>query len=230
MEKLMYLLWKDSPVDKDAFRDHLLTQASSLQQAGAMQLRITAVDSDVAPADKLRLQHLKPGPHAVVSFWLSSATHRQSAETLLVNNCLRVCGYLVTESEPLANTQHPAIPGQRTHGMNQVVLLRRPEKLSPQEWIRIWHDSHTRIALETQSTFGYRQNVVARALTENAPPVDAIVEENFPPEAMISAHAFYDAIGDDARLQQNRKTLFESVQRFVDLARLDCLPMSEYNF
>ena len=34
------------------------------------------------------------------------------------------------------------------------------------------------------------KNVISRAITKDALAIDAIVEENFPPEAMTSAHAF----------------------------------------
>ena len=57
-------------------------------------------------------------------------------------------------------------------------------RLSYEQWLDIWHNSHTRVAIDTQSTFGYRQNVVVRPLTYLAPPIDAIIEENFPPAAM----------------------------------------------
>jgi hypothetical protein len=144
--------------------------------------------------------------------------------------CSAIHGYLVTESEPLINTQHPGKKNQRAYGMNQVVLLRKPDSIHYEKWIDIWHNSHTQIAMETQSTFAYRQNVVARPVTRQAIALDAIVEENFPPEAMTSAHAFYNAVGDDKLLKKNQTAMFESVQRFIDLEKLDCLPMSEYNY
>lgn len=231
MEKLMYLLWKPVSHSSETFRSKILQQAiPALQETGSQHLRFAISDEAVAPAGKLFIRRIQPGPDAVISFWLDSAIHRQTQESLLQTHCSSICGYLVTESEPLRNQKHPSPKGQRTYGMNQVVLLRRPSRLAFDTWIDIWHNSHTKIALETQSTFGYRQNVVARALTHNAQAIDAIVEENFPPEAMNSSHAFYKAAGDDALMKKNRGEMFASVQRFIDLDQLDCLPMSEYNF
>ncbi len=71
------------------------------------------------------------------------------------------------------------------------MFLQRPRRLSEQQWLEVWQGSHTRVAIDTQSTFGYRQNVITRPMTYAAPPFDAIVEENFPQEAMTSQHAFY---------------------------------------
>ena len=84
------------------------------------------------------------------------------------------------------------------------------------------------VPIDTQSTFGYRQNVVVRVLGEDTLVFDAIVEENFPPEAMTSDHAFYDTGGDEEQLQQRMTTMMESCARFIDFEHIDVIPMSEY--
>jgi len=236
MEKLIYLVWKPEHQSNEIFCNSLVIQTSKqLGAAGAKSIRITLADNDVAPAHKsriisARLAALPSAPDAMVSFWLNSAIHRKPVESILRNNGNIISGYLVTESEPLVNTKHPAQRGQRAYGMNQVVFLRKPERLTREQWLELWLGQHTPIAMATQSTFGYRQNIVAHVLTENALSIDAIVEENFPPEAMNSAHAFYNATGDDQLMKKNQSAMFASVQRFIDLDKLDCLPMSEYNF
>jgi hypothetical protein len=113
--------------------------------------------------------------------------------------------------------------------MCQVVFLQRPPRIAHDEWIRVWQGSHTQVAIDTQSTFGYRQNVVIRALTYAAPHYDAIVEENFPAAAMSDQNAFYDAVGDDAKRDANLKAMIDSCVRFIDFDRIDVIPTSEYN-
>jgi hypothetical protein len=233
MEKLVYLLWKPGTIESQGFATSLRALAAALQAQGASQLRMAFADEDVMPAHKLRIVsagHQGQPPEALISFWLDSAQRRAPLESLLQSCCAHHSGYLVSESEPLVNTAHRAKPGERTPGMNQVVLLRRPARLAREQWLDVWLNSHTHIAIETQSTFGYRQNIVVHALTPDALPLDAIVEENFPPEAMASGHAFYNAIGNDVLYKANQKKMFASVQRFIDFNQLDCLPMSEYNF
>ncbi len=66
-------------------------------------------------------------------------------------------------------------------------------------WLQRWHIDHTPVAIATQATFGYTQNTVVRAFTPDAPPIDAIVEELFPIEAVSDLHAFFGA-ADDADL------------------------------
>ncbi len=54
------------------------------------------------------------------------------------------------------------------------------------------------------------------------------MEENFPPEAMTSDHAFYATGGDEALLQARLKAMMDSCVRFIDFESIDVLPMSEY--
>ena len=119
-------------------------------------------------------------------------------------------------------------PTRRVEGMCQVVFLQKPDRLSYEQWLDTWHHSHTQVAIDTQSTFGYRQNVVARALTEGAPPCDAIIEENFPAAAMNSQQAFYAAVGDEVKFRANQKAMIDSCVRFIDFDKIDVLPTSEY--
>ena len=88
-------------------------------------------------------------------------------------------------------------PGERTPGLANVALLRRPGDLDEATWRQRWHIDHTPVAIETQSTFGYTQNAVVRPLTAGAPVIDAIVEELFPLEATSDLHAFFGAADDD---------------------------------
>ena len=229
MEKIIYLLWKEDSTSADEFRELLRDKATTeLRAETPHPIRLCASDSDVDAAAGYRLESMKPAADAILSIWLDSAIYRKGVECILGDHCRKFCAYLVTESEPLVNTTHIPVPGERTAGMNQVVFLQKPERLSFNEWIDIWHGSHTDIAIETQSTFGYRQNVVARALTDNAPPIDAIVEENFPEAAIYGREAFYDAQGKPELQQEREKIMMESCARFIDFDKIDCIPMSEY--
>ena len=50
-----------------------------------------------------------------------------------------------------------------------VAVLRRPDDLARDEWLHRWLVDHTPIAMATQATFGYVQNVVTRPVTDDAP-------------------------------------------------------------
>lgn len=230
MEKLVYSLWPAPGQDGDAFRDQLLAELpAALQRLHAVRgARLAVADSAVQPAAGRRMESHPPAPAALLSLWVDYAGEA-SWQPLVSRLAARSSGYLVAEAEPLASGRsHPAAIGERVYGMCQVVWLRKPAQLDRQEWLAIWKGSHTRVAIDTQSTFGYRQNVVVQALNTDGPPCDAIVEEHFPPEAMSSDHAFYDTGGDEARLQQRMSAMIESCARFIDFEHIDVVPMSEY--
>lgn len=230
MEKTLYPVWKKTDQSLEDFRSQLLGAASEqLLSSGVLRLSVIVVDEAVEEAAGLRQQNInQPLMDAVISMWVDSANYRQAQEQIIAGHVERFHGYLVSESEPLVNRQHPADKGGRVEGMCEVVFLQKPARLEYQQWLDIWLNSHTQIAIDTQSTFGYRQNVVTRILTEGAPPVDAIIEENFPAAAIHSQHAFYDAVGDDEKLQANQKAMIDSVVRFIDFERIDVLPASQY--
>ena len=231
MEKLSWLVWKNEGQEHDAFRDQLLAEvAPSLLEMGAQKLRICAVDSAVAPAEPYRIVAQPVAYDGYISFWVDSATQAQPFIDLLQGACGSAHGYVVTESEPLVNREHVAPAGERTFGMNEVVALQKPERLSREEWLDTWFNSHTQIAIDTQSTFGYRQNLVARPITEGAPPIDAMIEENFPEAAISSREAFYDAEGNPELKAEREQAMVESVMRFIDFDKIDCIPMSEFDF
>ena len=209
--------------------------ASGLLEAGARGVQLHIADEDVAPAADLRIGASAAPADAVVSVWVDSAVDHLRADvddvlSLLVRAGVAesVAAYLVTESVPLANTRYPAEPGERTEGMAQMAFLQRPASLSVEDWFDIWLNSHTKIAVDTQDTFLYVQNVVVRVLTPGATPWHAIVEEGFPAAAMTDPNVFFDAVGDDELLARRQQEMFESVQRFIDMETIEVIPTSRY--
>ncbi len=231
MEKMIFPLWKRSDDGSEAFRERLLGPvAQGLLQAGARRLRISVVDAAVAPAASLSQQNSGPAMDAMLSVWVDSAVWRERYLAVFREQVGRYSAYLVCESEPIVADARLPGDGERLEGMCQVVFLQKPPRLSYADWITIWQGSHTRVAIDTQSTFGYRQNVVVRALSYAAPHYDAIIEENFPVAAMSSPHAFYAAGDDDSKYAANLKAMVDSCQRFIDFDKIDVVPTSEYNW
>ena len=230
MEKVVYVLWRRDSDSVAAFADRIRGDvARSLLDLGVRGLQVNVADDAVAAA-MLRLVELDPQMEAVVSVWVDTTMDslRRPIETVLANASSKVAGYLVTESTPLRNTTRPAASGERTDGFANIAFLRRPARLTTSEWLDAWQNGHSQLAIDTQSTFGYTQNVVVRALTDDAPAFDGIVEELFPPEAMTDLHAFFDAVGDDAKLNANMTAMGESTARFGASESIDVVPTSQY--
>jgi hypothetical protein len=228
MEKLVMPVWRPEGTTGDEFRDTLLALAAEqlCELSAVRALRLAVADSAVSPADNKRMASFGELPDGVVSAWVDTVTHAESLQHLLERVVSKSAAYLVTESEQLVNSE--SVDGRgRFPGFCQVVFLQRPDRLSEQAWLDIWQGSHTGIAIATQSTFGYRQNVIVRALAAGSAPYSAMIEENFPDQAMTSDHAFYGA-PDDETLQANLTAMMESCARFIDFDRIDVIPMSEY--
>ncbi len=175
----------------------------------------------------MTLTTLDPPVVGFVTVWTQQSYGDQvrAAITRLTEEADDVAAYLVTESVPLPP---PATaPGQRTDGLANVALLRRPDDLDDATWRHRWHIDHTPVAIATQSTFGYTQNAVVRALTPGAPVLAAIVEELFPLQAISDLHAFFGAADDDD-LRDRMERMVASTAAFGANRNVDTVPTSRY--
>jgi hypothetical protein len=187
------------------------------------------VRDEVVRNSLMTLTTLDPPVVAFVSLWIQQSYGDQvrAAIALLEKECDDVAAYLVTESVPLPPPD--TVPGQRTAGLANVALLRRPDDLDEATWLTRWHIDHTPVAIATQSTFGYTQNAVVRSMTPGAPVIAAIVEELFPEEAISDLHAFFGAADDDD-LRDRMERMVASTAAFGANRDVDTVPTSRYVF
>ena len=225
MEKVIITL--RAAAGDDAWCTRMRTEvADDLLSLGAPGLAINVRDALVNES-LMTLTTLDPPVVGFLSIWTqqSYGRHVLGALDRLRGECERVDAYLVTESVPLPPPATHA--GTRTPGFANVALLRRPTGLDENTWLARWHVDHTPVAIETQSTFGYTQNAVVRALTSDAPVIDAIVEELFPIEATRDLHAFFGAV-DDADLTDRMTRMVSSTTAFGANQNVDTVPTSRY--
>jgi hypothetical protein len=225
VEKVIIIL--RSKATDEAWCVRLRTRvADDLLALGAPGLAVNVRD-DAVRDSLMTLTTLDPPVMALISIWTqqSYGPHVVGALARLQGECDHVDAYLVTESVPLAPPETG--PGVRTDGFANVALLRRPDELDAETWFTRWHVDHTPVAIATQSTFGYTQNAVVRALTSEAPTVDAIVEELFPLEATRDLHAFFGA-ADDTELSDRMNRMVASTSAFGANQNVDTIPTSRY--
>jgi hypothetical protein len=224
MEKLMYAVWRPDATPVPEFRRTMLeSTAPALLALGVRGLAVNLADDRAVPG--LRISRLDPA--GTVGVWVDTALERLRIESLLHAVTSRLAGWLVLESVPLVNTRHVVAPGERIPGLYTVAFLEKPDALSCDEWLTRWQGGHTRVAIETQSTFAYIQNVLVRAVTPGAPPWTAIVEEAFPAEAATDPMVFYRARSPE-ELAEHQRRMMESCATFIDFDRLETHPMSAY--
>ncbi|HET9731133.1 MAG TPA: hypothetical protein VFP54_00530 [Acidimicrobiales bacterium] len=219
MEKLVYLLLGPAgPAAPDLTAGLLERTVPALRAGGARGVQVNVTDPDLGPPFGVAAEDGNPQILAAVSLWVDSSESNPAPGALPDpgEGGAAWHGWLVCESEPLRNRLHQPAPDGRLPGFAQLVALTRPGHLAWGEWRQLWQGGHTAVAIHTQSSFRYVQNVVFRALTRGAPPYAAIVEECFPPEAAGDLHVFFDAVGDDARLARHMAAMSESCDRFMD--------------
>jgi hypothetical protein len=227
MEKLVYTLELKYPLLPDAIAD-------LAREAGALRVRINVRDDHVAASEKLVQAIGSALPNCVVQLWLptSNSRFRSGLDEALDSVATTLAGWLVCESTIIENPD-PAPRGKRTTGFAQLAFLTLPEDLEWNDWRRIWRDSHTQIAIDTQSNFEYRQNLVVEKLVDSrqgGSDFVAIVEECFPKEALTDAMAFFAASGDPAKFKRNLDAMMESCARFITPGTIDVFPTSQYDF
>jgi hypothetical protein len=222
MQKVMFPLWTDA-ASQDALNARLLGAVKdALLAAGVTRLRVNVPDAAVAEGQKL-YPEMAGGdrPAALVSFFINSARDIAPYLEILDQAGARFAGYEVMESTPLPNRE-PA-SGKRSPGFTQLAFFSRLPGQGRADFLRIWLESHTKVAIETQSTFFYQQNPVMRALTPDAPGFDALVEESFPDGAMRDWQVYFDSVGSDEKLAANRARMSESCVRFIDFTGIKLL-------
>ncbi|MDN4544056.1 MULTISPECIES: EthD domain-containing protein [unclassified Pseudomonas] len=234
MEKIILTLWKPTQPNARQWRADLFDLRDALTAAGAKNLRVMLVDEAVAAASTQRITNSAVPLDGLLSLWLDSASQWPAIQALVAPKTRRLEAYLVVESEPYPEERQPRaaqyrVPvGERTPGMNQVALLHKPDRMSYEHWYDTWRNGHGPNAYPLQSIFGYRQNTVVRALTFGAPVLHAIVEENFPPEAIGNPQGFFAALGDPDKCAQRQQAMYESTSKFIDFQKIDCILTSEY--
>ncbi|SHN48173.1 EthD domain-containing protein [Cryptosporangium aurantiacum] len=197
----------------------------ALAAAGSTAVQVNLDDADVAPA-------LRFGPGEPVTALVSIWTGGDPGDA--VTAVAEAAGepvphaYRVTERVRL---DPAAVPdGARADAFAQVALLRRPTSMTRDEYLEYWMVQHTPIAIRTQGTVCYIQNIVEEALTPSSPPIAGIVEEHFPMAALTDPHAFYGSHGDEAELRRRTSELMASVARFGADQGLDLVPTSRYSW
>ena len=80
-----------------------------------------------------------------------------------------------------------------------------------------------------RSPIGTRGARAAR-LPPSAPAQAAWAGDGSPPQALTQPAAFFAAEGDPARFKANLKKMMESCHAFLDFARNDIVPTSQFDF
>ncbi len=177
----------------------------------------------------------EPTVRAVVSLWLGCYDRRAPFEAVLAEGCERIAGYQVVESlyrdyggnewsEP-----RDWADGVRSPGPLTVTMFEQHPDFEYDAWLRFWHERQSPMSEAIQPRTRYVRNAVFRAITDDAPPYKAIVEEAWPSvESVTDPMQFFCGDGDPERLKANITTMLETTMAFIPYDTMRNLTMSEW--
>jgi len=224
MKRLYLLLQLDADQRTDCARDEMLTL---LKHHGlSPPFRAAMLDDAVSAGAHLKREALAGLPDLVISADVSDAADVDSllAAISALNHDFNAC---ITQERVVMDP--PIDDNGRIAGSMQFCSFRKIGSLSHDAFMRIWREDHTQVAIDCQSTFGYRQHEVLEWLRGEL-NADAIVEEHFPLTALSDPTEMFGAIGDPAAMQSNLKHIIDSCDRFIDKQTVNVIHMSEYQY
>jgi len=222
----MYALRAQAGMDGVSFGSSLLQEAgAALRAAGAQRVKI-ALNDVPPPANDPYAQMKQNAPDAIVSAWWNSATLHAPLTEIMARFAGELAAYAVMESTILPYLAETG--DARSYGATQICLFAAQKQLSREDFLDIWLNDHTNVAVETQTTHFYSQNVISRPLTRDAPPFDAIVEESFPLEALTDRDLYFAAAGDPKKAKRNSSIMDQSCGRFIDFSTITLMMAGEY--
>ena len=236
MHKLIYLLWGPRGLDRALAREALLGLAPRLLEAGATQLGLDVID----PESNLRPPTLalpwEPRLCGLVNAWVEApAAHDRLAACLQdAPVAWRVAGYRVDETvyTDYGDNRHAAArdwpDGQRSPGIIQVTLLRRPRRLPPEEWLRRWHGTMSPVSEAIQPRTRYVRDLVLETLTPGAPRYDGVVEEAWPSARHVKSPLLYFGAESGWQLAVNAGRILRAVTSFLHIWEIRSAMMGEY--
>lgn len=193
-----------------------------LRAAGATAVQANVPDPAFAGAMSLQSFPVK------VTAILSVIAPDDVAITAALEGVALAGGWEVSERIPLAPPE--VADGERLSAMANMALLRKPEAMAYDDWLAHWHGPHTKVAIETQDTFGYVQNRVLRTVIDGSEPLAALVEEHFHEAAATDIHVFYGSGGDKAELRRRLDLMVASVTAFGANRDLELLSTARYTW
>lgn len=232
----MYLVWLPDGTTPDDVRTTMLDGvAPKLLAAGVRGLTMDLDDADA------QIPPLMPPPdgeaqvRAIVSVWVDAYDYCAPIEAVLRSVATRIAGYQAVESlyrdyggnEWSGPRDWP--DGTRSPGVLTVSLIEQKRGMDFEEWITFWHTKQSPMSEAIQPRCRYVRNAIFRAITPEAPPYRAIVEEGWPTHDHVTdPMKFYCGNGSVETMNANIATMMEHVSTFIDFDSFRNLTLSEW--
>lgn len=229
MEKIVHLVRERDDRPGAELRCEVLDDVvSALHEAGAIGVSAHLADDRVGIAGPMPCPGGELPVRAAIAYWVPAHDLADDAIAVAGSVGIRNDAYLVTESVRSEFGQRRGQPrnwpdGERSPGLATVALVHRNPLLDERTFRELWYRHQSPMSERVQPRLRYVRNSVVHAVTPGATPLDGIVVESWPSEAVVAdIEAFH--MGDLGNLT----VMLDSVQATFDMSRLRSLAMSEY--
>ncbi len=236
MIKIVYLLWAPPEMTAEQRRLELVDGAAAklLEMSGVAGLSMHVDD------DHARVKAPVPPPRrsapvrAAVSVWLQEVEQRWPIEDELRGRGFELAGYEVEGSIYTEYGDNPHAerrswgPGERSPGIVTLNLLKRPERLEPEEWRRRWFNRMSPVSEEIQPRTRYVRNVVTAAIHQGTPAWDGVVMEGWPTPAHLTKKKLFYGADNTWQLMRNMGRIMGAVTSFLQVWKIQVYTVSEY--
>ena len=111
-------------------------------------------------------------------------------------------------------------------GIVSFSFFQSPEGMSQEDFQEYWFCSHTPFALDIHPLWRYERNVVAEALTPDAPNYAGIVPLHLENDSDLNFNNFFSGDGNNPIATSLR--VQADVSNFIDLSKIETTAMREY--
>ena len=234
-EKIIYLLWSpEGQLGEERQKILLKECAGEIIDAGAANLVIYINDSDSDVKSPAPFRGSEKPFTAQVEVWIKDLAISRAVEGILNDKGFALAGYRVQESiyrEYGGNMymhQRDWADGKRSPGLVSVNLLKRPDRISTEDWIKRWHNIMSPVSEAIQPRARYVRNLVLESITPDAPPYNGIVIEVWPSKRHVTNKFLFFGADNIFQLIVNMIKILKAVKSFLRIKDIRTVMMSEY--
>ncbi len=221
----MYVLWRPAGESMDDFQVRLFENiAPALLSSGPQHLVVMFAKPEI---ESISIIEVPRDDGALVSA-LISATVENETEAIALADIINpevafVAGYEVTKAVPLDYDKDWA-DGTPSPGIQSVTFLRQRVGMEYEDFKDYWFCSHTPFALDIHPLWRYERNVVEKAITQDAPDYDGIVELHLIQENdLTDLDRFFGG-----NFLVNGLRINNDVNNFIDMDTIEVTAMTEH--
>ncbi len=225
MNKYVYLIRNTGGSESyDDFRDTIFDSLG--EDLRGLKPERLKINMSVEKPPRASILPLEKVDLAMVSMTGDLDNRLDDIHGMMIRSGGEISSYRVAES-PYLTYKRDWDNGTATPGLMLLTLLQQKEGLSGSEFMRIWFEEHSPLAVTIHPLFNYVRNVVEEALSEEAFPFNGIVEEHFRNERdLLNPLRMFGGL---VKFIPNTLRVYRHVNTFINLDTIENYICREYH-